>query len=82
VLDITVEDNGIGIDKAKSLKNKNKGSYKSLATKITEERIQNMNRFSKQKIKIEIYDLSTVDREKNGTRVILKVPFLNNTGEL
>ncbi len=81
-LEIIVEDNGIGIDTAKRLKKKKIGSYKSLATKITEERILNMNRFSKQKIKIDIYDLSNIDKEKQGTRVILKVPFLYNTGEL
>ena len=54
----TIEDNGIGIERSKRLRARSNAVHQSLATRISEERIQNMNRFNKRKIKMFIEDLA------------------------
>lgn len=69
----TIEDNGIGIEKSKKLnKERNKG-HKSLGMKITNERILNLKKITKQNIKIQVIDLE--GEGKSGTRVVFTIPL-------
>ncbi|MBN2237971.1 MAG: histidine kinase, partial [Bacteroidales bacterium] len=68
------EDNGIGIIASEKNKVPTATTYHSLATKITRERIQNMNKGKKQKIELQIIDLSTLNESQSGTRVSIRIP--------
>jgi len=74
---LNVEDNGIGIKAAKNMKNKKGSEHKSLATIITRERIEILNK-GKRKKRYSMQVLETTDRsgKVNGTRVKLIIPFL------
>ena len=67
-LEITIEDNGIGIDK--SLKNKSTTNNNSLALKVTKERIQYLSSLNK-------FNITTIKTKENttGTRVFFKLPL-------
>ncbi len=72
------EDNGIGIIASEKEKNtKRKSEFHSLATKITRERIQNLNKRKKEKVVLDIVDLSTLDKKLKGTRVSIKIPLMH-----
>lgn len=77
---LETEDDGIGILTAEKEKSNTKNIYQSLATKITEERIQNMNKGRKQKISLNIIDLSTLGSGLKGTKVSISIPnkFINS----
>jgi tetratricopeptide (TPR) repeat protein len=72
-LKIIVTDNGPGISKTMELK-KEKG-HKSLATTITQERLDILNRGSKKKISLKIGDLVNADGSIGGTKIEFGVPF-------
>jgi len=67
-LEITIEDNGIGIDK--SLKNKSTTNNNSLALKVTKERIQYLSTSNK-------FNITTIKTKENttGTRVFFQLPL-------
>jgi tetratricopeptide (TPR) repeat protein len=74
ILEIIIKDNGVGIDKTQfKLKN---DKHRSLATKITYERLKAMKPKMKMKSKLEIIDLSNLDNKITGTQVILNLPLL------
>jgi len=66
----TIEDNGIGREKASSIKKQHVGV--SHGTKITADRIQWMQNIYKQQLSVEYIDL------KEGTKVILKTPIIES----
>ena len=73
-LEIVIEDNGVGIDKTQfKLRNE---KHRSLATKITYERIQNMMPVMKKNTHLEILDLSSIDEQITGTQVRLNFPLI------
>lgn len=74
-LKVRIEDNGIGIETARKLNRENNVPHESLATKITQERIQNINRFSRKKIRLKIIDLKNIDKNNSGTRVDIEFPL-------
>lgn len=71
MLNITIEDNGIG--RNSSRQNKKSSAHKSMAMEITRERIDNLN--SKYRTEgfmhVEDYD----DQTKTGTRVLIALPY-------
>ena len=70
----TVEDNGIGREKSKSL-NKNNKMHKSYGTFITNERLNLLNETqNKNGYKIQIIDLYDDDENPAGTRVEIFIP--------
>jgi hypothetical protein len=71
-LHISIEDNGIGID-ASQAKNIN-GDRKSYSTKITKERIENINARSKQSITFEIKP-KNLQKTSPGTKIEFKIPL-------
>jgi Fe2+ or Zn2+ uptake regulation protein len=74
MLQCTVEDNGIGREKAKELKSKSVTRNKSLGMKLTEDRIHLLNQFAESNASISIIDLTDEAGISTGTRVILKIP--------
>ena len=73
-IDFTVEDNGVGVLKAK----KQTGAHKSMATEIVKDRVRIYNYYSKNDLSIEVIDLKTLNDELHGTRVRFSIPLSKN----
>jgi hypothetical protein len=73
-LHCTIEDNGIGREKALSLKKK-KSSHVSSGILNVQERIELLNKLNKKKISLTITDLRHPNGAASGTRVELLLPF-------
>ncbi|MEM6720301.1 MAG: histidine kinase [Bacteroidota bacterium] len=71
-LQITIEDNGIGIQKALELK-RTRTAHKSFANSANQTRLQLINQNRAQKIKVDIHNLETANIP-SGTRVIITIP--------
>jgi ligand-binding sensor domain-containing protein len=74
---ITIEDDGIGVEKSISLNLSKRLSHTSYATSITRERIKNISYGGKGNFGITIVDLKT--EGKQGTRVELRFPVRANS---
>lgn len=70
-----VEDNGIGREKAKEFKSKNKVTHKSVGMMITKERLEILNKVNKSDLSIKIIDKKDKDNNPCGTRVEIFVPI-------
>ena len=70
IYEVIIEDNGVGRDKAKEIKEHSLNKHQSKSTQILQERITLLNQSNQWNITYKITDL---DKEKNnGTRVYLK----------
>ncbi len=76
VIEIRVRDNGIGREHAKKLKPQSAEKHESLATTITQERLNLLNKKGKNKATLEIIDLTDENGVSIGTEVIICVPEL------
>lgn len=76
LVNITVEDNGIGIDKSIEINEKKRLTHTSHATSITRERIKNISKSRRDDCGVFITDLSC--EGKQGTRVQLIFPVKFN----
>jgi len=74
-LNYSVADDGIGRQKAQGILLQQNKDHKSMATAITMERIQVINKKGKQKIKLEIIDLKDEQGKAAGTRVVFRIPL-------
>lgn len=72
VLNIVIEDNGIGRRKSQELKTKNQKNKTSTGIKSIDSRLEILNSAYKLKIEAEIIDID--ENEKVGTKVIIKIP--------
>jgi tetratricopeptide (TPR) repeat protein len=75
ILICTIEDNGIGREKAKEIRLKKKPEHVSWGTKITESRISLINELHKSKLSIKYTDLKDNNNNPAGTRVEIKFPI-------
>jgi sensor histidine kinase YesM len=73
-LELEVEDDGIGRQRALEILREQDQGHKSMATAITMERIRILNKKLKHKITMEIIDLKNEQGEARGTRVVFGVP--------
>jgi len=73
-----VEDDGVGREKASDILNSQNKDHKSLATGITHERIQVLNKKLKNKITLEILDLKDDSTKPSGTKVTFDIPSVIN----
>jgi sensor histidine kinase YesM len=71
---LEVEDDGIGRDKAQEILFKQNKDHRSMATTITLERIQVLNKKLKKKITLDIQDLKNDNDEPIGTKVTFEIP--------
>lgn len=74
MIELIVEDNGIGIEASKKLKNDIGSKHTSLATTITEERLSLLNKKSKQKFSFTISDIKDDKGNSIGTHVSIRMP--------
>ncbi|MBO9699535.1 MAG: histidine kinase [Sporocytophaga sp.] len=75
-LKCTIEDNGVGREKAKMLEDESITKHKSAAISVTQERLNILNRKLNQKeMKIQITDIKSQNGQPTGTRVELFIPF-------
>ncbi|MFH1321981.1 MAG: tetratricopeptide repeat protein [Bacteroidota bacterium] len=72
-----IEDNGIGREKAKEIKNKKTHTHKSLGTKITETRLNLINSLYGSNMNIKYIDLKDEMGIAKGTKVEICVPVMN-----
>ncbi len=75
MIELEVEDDGVGRQKAQEILHKIDHKHKSLATSITLERIKAINKNLKKKIALSIRDLYNDNKEPRGTFVIIRVPL-------
>lgn len=71
----TIQDNGIGREKAQRINQAIK-KHQSFATKATQNRIEIMNKLLDKPILFEIKDIITSEKEPCGTIVTLKIPII------
>ena len=71
-----VEDNGIGREASYKLKDKG-SNHKSLGMKVTQERLDSLNKQLNTHANSEIIDLYDENGVAQGTKVVLKVPYQN-----
>jgi ligand-binding sensor domain-containing protein len=76
-LTITIEDNGIGREKAAENKSKTalSADHKSFGMKLTEERIGMINKMKIGSANVQIIDLKNENSEALGTKVVLTIPI-------
>jgi len=72
---LEVEDNGIGREKAREIGRHHTSKHLSVATNITQERINLLNRNSKKRVSMEIIDLKNEKGEGIGTKVVFCFPM-------
>jgi len=75
MLTCTIEDNGIGRKKAQLLKSKTATTNKSLGMKLTQERINMLNKHASLNASIRIIELENELGEATGTRVTITIPI-------
>ncbi len=73
-LKLTVEDNGIGREKAKEIEKARK--HKSLAMAIIKERIDNLSKKFNERFFLKVEDLYDESGEAAGTRIVFEIPCL------
>ncbi len=71
-LQVEVEDNGIGRQKALSSK---KSDHKSFAISVTKSRLEKLNRRKKKKVNLEIIDLFSDNGNPAGTKIKFSIPL-------
>ncbi len=74
MLECTVEDDGVGREKAKALKSKSATTRKSLGMQLSEDRLALLNQHAQLNSSIEIIDLKTEDGRAAGTKVVVRIP--------
>lgn len=73
---IEIEDNGIGRKKSGEIHNRQEDKHQGLATTITRERIERINKDQKKKISMEITDINAENGNAAGT--LVRFTFPNN----
>ena len=74
MLRLEIEDDGIGRERAKQILEQSGKHHQSLATNITRERLNALNRKSRNKISLNIEDLADSAGNPSGTRVTVDIP--------
>jgi hypothetical protein len=75
ILQVTIDDNGIGRKRSEELNKIKTEKYRSFATKASEKRMELLNKGRSEKIKIEITDETHPNGSAAGTRVVLIIPI-------
>lgn len=71
----SIEDNGVGREKANQLRNLKTGEHKSLGYKITSQRIELLNLIYRDKFNVSYKDLFDEKNQSRGTRVEIRIPI-------
>lgn len=76
-IEVTIEDDGIGRERALEIKKIKNGSQASLGTKITESRLKLVNALYGNEMKIHYEDLMDDKGIPAGTRVVINIPIIS-----
>jgi len=74
-LKCTIEDNGIGRERARDLRKRSVKPYKSLGMQVTKERMEVISKINKVSFEEKFTDLTNNLQDTSGTRVELIIPF-------
>lgn len=72
----TIEDDGIGRDKAREINNERSGNHLNMGTSITENRLKLVNEVYGKTMKVNYTDLRDESGEAAGTRVEITIPII------
>ncbi|ASK31696.1 hypothetical protein CEY12_16945 [Chryseobacterium sp. T16E-39] len=70
-----IEDNGVGIETSKKLKENSVSVHKSMALEISRKRLETLEELEKKKVSLEIFELKNEKGESEGTKVLLMLPL-------
>jgi len=73
-IEIIITDNGIGRDKAQSIKTRSPTKHQSFGMKITSDRIDIVNHIYDTKASVEVIDLKDIYGKPKGTKVVINLP--------
>jgi tetratricopeptide (TPR) repeat protein len=73
---VSVEDNGIGREKARQIMKEKKPGHKSCGIQITESRIGLINDLYKSSMRLQTLDLTDNEGNPTGTRVVVEFPII------
>ncbi len=80
VLNVIIEDNGIGRKQSAALNEKKREKHKSFSTDANQNRLDILNKQNKQ-ASIQIIDLTDGNNVATGTRVVLNIPTISFTNQ-
>ena len=75
----TIEDDGVGRKTSQEMKSLSAVRYKSMGMGITQDRIEIMNKMDALGISTEILDKYDAEGNPSGTRVIVRIPYMNGS---
>ncbi len=78
ILNIDIEDNGIGREQAAKIRSKSATKHKSFGLEITKSRLDILEAKYKKSTDLKIIDLKNTDGQASGTKVSISIPFLKN----
>jgi ligand-binding sensor domain-containing protein/anti-sigma regulatory factor (Ser/Thr protein kinase) len=73
----TIEDNGIGRDKANEIRKSQNRKYESKGTNITGDRLRLINTLNNIKMDVHYFDLHDTDGKPCGTKVMISFPLIS-----
>ncbi len=77
VLECRIEDNGIGLEASKQLNAKRPKTHRSFGTGAVKKRLDLLNEGRKERISVEMKDMTDRAAGVSGTHVLLRIPILN-----
>jgi hypothetical protein len=75
-INCSIEDNGVGREKAMEIKNGKKENHRSLGTSITESRLRLVNSLYGKNMKVNYTDLKNEEGKASGTKVEICIPII------
>jgi LytS/YehU family sensor histidine kinase len=75
VLVCEIEDNGVGIETSRKLKENSVKIHKSMALEISKKRLETLEELIKKKIHLTIEEIKTEENVSEGTKVTLELPL-------
>ena len=77
-LQCTIDDDGVGRQKAGALKSQTVSSHKSMGLRVTQERLQLISQQSEQSGGVQVIDKTDESNQPTGTTVVIQLPVLSD----
>lgn len=78
VLQVIVEDNGVGRKRAQEINRSRKRSHKSFSAEANKKRLEILNSGNRNPIVVDFIDKDDLEGNSTGTRVILRIPIMKS----
>lgn len=79
VLQVIVEDNGVGRKRAQEINKSRKKNHKSFSAEANKKRLEILNSGNRNPIVVDFIDKVDLEGNSTGTRVILRIPIMKST---